>query len=939
MQVSTEGYVSHDHAFEYEGFAPIWQFGPSPISSSSVMGDLASIEVMRDLFSHSIRMRNSLMSMHLDVSVLTDSTAPDLYTEDAYFRTHMEDRSKDSHSLLVQPIFENFEDDNPKVVAFLIGVLSWRSIFFDVLPESTKNYYVDVKDSCGSHFAYEVNGKYNTPSTRERPKLDHFNNMVYSQYLTEEQSDYHDDVLCRYTLTIYPTEELEALYISKKPILYTMAVLLIFAFTVIIFLFYDWTVYLRQSKVMNEAIRSNAVVSSLFPKAVRQRLMQDTSKINTGKGNKKGTIFSDVIDNDDPYGGTSRPIADLFPEASVMFADVVGFTAWSSTREPSQVFTLLESVYSEFDELAKHRQIFKIETVGDCYVAACGVPESCKTHALNMCRFADDCVRRMTYMTKKLEVELGPDTGDLGLRVGIHSGPVTAGVLRGERARFQLFGDTVNTAARMESTGSRNQIQVSQETADLLMSAGKGHWLKARHAPVYAKGKGELQTYWLELKNETFTTASAGSDTKSAAVPVEVVPQVDVVKLALETDTKNKERIEKQNRLVDWNTEILQRLLVDIISHRKTAGSKRDAESDIEDYEMSILKRDGIVLDEFKEVITLPAYTDAGAHATEKDATVVVSDVVNKQLRNYVGTIAELYRDNAFHNFEHASHVTMSCVKLLSRIVAPDKKQFDEGGDIHKCLHDYTYGITSDPLTQFAVVLSGLMHDVDHTGVPNAQLVKERASIAIVYQNKSVAEQNSIDIAWNLLMEKDFIDLRRAIYTSVNELQRFRQLVVNTVLATDIMDKDLKDLRNARWNKAFSETATDEFDHDRKATIVIEHLIQASDVAHTMQHWHIYRKWNARLFEEMYTAYLQGRAEKNPADFWYQGELGFFDFYIIPLAMKLRSCGVFGVSSDEYLNYARQNRQEWERKGRQVVAEVVEMMPQALQSTLNNNNE
>lgn len=74
----------------------------------------------------------------------------------------------------------------------------------------------------------------------------------------------------------------------------------------------------------------------------------------------------------------------------------------------------------------------------------------------------------------------------------------------------------------------------------------------------------------------------------------------------------------------------------------------------------------------------------------------------------------------------------------------------------------------------------------------------------------------------------------------------------------------------------------------------------------------------------MYRAYKQGRAEKNPAEFWYKGEIGFFDFYIIPLADKLKDCGVFGVSSDEYLNYAKKNRQEWERKGQEVVESMIE---------------
>jgi len=258
------------------------------------------------------------------------------------------------------------------------------------------------------------------------------------------------------------------------------------------------------------------------------------------------------------------------------------------------------------------------------------------------------------------------------------------------------------------------------------------------------------------------------------------------------------------------------------------------------------------------EIIHLPHFdaTIAGNHGYPE--SIVLSDVVVEQLVDYVTCIAALYQGNPFHNFEHASHVTMSVVKLLSRIVAPSDLDFANGQQTSSSLHDHTYGITSDPLTQFACVLSALIHDVDRCGVPNNQPVKENSKAAVVYKGKSVAEQNSVDIAWALLMDVKYSELRAAIYADETEMHRFRQLIVNSVMATDIMDKDLKRLRNARWEKAFSSDATEESSKDaidRKATIVIEHLIQASDVSHTMQHWHIYRKWNERLFEEMYKSY------------------------------------------------------------------------------------
>jgi class 3 adenylate cyclase len=96
-----------------------------------------------------------------------------------------------------------------------------------------------------------------------------------------------------------------------------------------------------------------------------------------------------------------------FPHTTVLFADIAGFTAWSSEREPEQVFTLLQTIYHAFDKLAKKRSVFKVETIGDCYVAVTGLPDPQVDHAVRMTKFAKECMTKMTEVTKKLEVALG----------------------------------------------------------------------------------------------------------------------------------------------------------------------------------------------------------------------------------------------------------------------------------------------------------------------------------------------------------------------------------------------------------------------------------------------------------------------------------------------------------------------------------------------------
>jgi 3'5'-cyclic nucleotide phosphodiesterase len=327
--------------------------------------------------------------------------------------------------------------------------------------------------------------------------------------------------------------------------------------------------------------------------------------------------------------------------------------------------------------------------------------------------------------------------------------------------------------------------------------------------------------------------------------------------------------------------------------------------------------------EEVVEIIDLPV--DAGGSFHQSPGDIQVSPLIVMQLRLFITAIAGKYKTNPFHNFEHASHVVMSTKKLLHRISESLKevKETLPSSTGPPKLND----ATNDPLTQFAIVFAALIHDVDHPGVSNALLVSEQHGLATTYDGKSVAEQNSIDVAWNLLMQPEYEDLQSCIFATPSDYARFRQIVVNIVMATDLFDQDLKNTRDACWNKTFSSGGKIAHSDSRyRATSILQLIIQASDVSHTMQHYTVYKKWNLRLLAEMYVAYASGRTTKDPLEGWYEGELWFFDNYIIPLAQKLRECGVFGVACDEFLDYAQDNRLEWQVKGRDIVREAADAL-------------
>ncbi len=181
-----------------------------------------------------------------------------------------------------------------------------------------------------------------------------------------------------------------------------------------------------------------------------------------------------------------QAIADQFPATSVLFADVVDFTPRSNGMTAGEVVGLLDRLFGQFDHLTERYGLEKIKTIGDAYMVASGVPVPRPDHARVLALLALDMVAA---------TRADGAVGDLGLtlRIGINSGPVVAGVIGRKRFLYDLWGDTVNTASRMESQGTSDRIQITRATYELV----KGEFACEYRGTVPVKGKGDMETWYL----------------------------------------------------------------------------------------------------------------------------------------------------------------------------------------------------------------------------------------------------------------------------------------------------------------------------------------------------------------------------------------------------------------------------------------------------------
>ncbi|MCP2728745.1 adenylate/guanylate cyclase domain-containing protein [Limnofasciculus baicalensis] len=212
-----------------------------------------------------------------------------------------------------------------------------------------------------------------------------------------------------------------------------------------------------QEALRNEQEQSDRLLLNILPQLIAERLKQ-----------KQSTI------------------ADSFDEVTVLFADLVGFTELASRLSPTQLVELLNQIFSAFDELSQGYGLEKIKTIGDAYMVVGGLPKPRRDHAEAIAQMALDMQKIISHFNTQ-------NNQALSIRIGINTGPVVAGVIGIKKFSYDLWGDTVNTASRMESQGKANRIQVTEETYQRL----KDKFVLEDRGEIPVKGKGKMQTYFL----------------------------------------------------------------------------------------------------------------------------------------------------------------------------------------------------------------------------------------------------------------------------------------------------------------------------------------------------------------------------------------------------------------------------------------------------------
>jgi hypothetical protein len=553
-------------------------------------------------------------------------------------------------------------------------------------------------------------------------------------------------------------------------------------------------------------------------------------------------------------------------------------------------------------------------------------------------------------------------------------------------------------------------------------------------------------------------------------------------------------------RLIDRNVNIIEGHLIDVMKWRKVliddclhtmgkyhSGHRHNMShverTDLEGTTCSNLRREDVrntfeskEVDEGDDVnrISLPVKCNATSETSETQSgcSLLSSDEEDKncipslarsELVLFVTTIANRYNDVLYHNFEHASHVT-ACVHQLILMMrdgfdGPSRRSSEltssssltassSVSPVPAETASSDIFIATNPMVHLALVITALIHDVEHQGIGNKQLVDESSPLAIKYKGKSVAENNSFDVANTVLFQKQFLHLRQCMFGDVGDVANhlsldksapvlkgirkqfdsytalFHQVSHDAIMATDISCPMRLEKGKLKWNMSIERGIPDalatsnhcgarlnKFEEEKEGeapmrrssfppitttarfprrlsaphhissptefiadpfpdqtklppperrvcsrecsliktteitcplcvspspkgdafkcmsyvrmSSILEQLVQAADVGHTMQSWDVFKKWNEKLYYELWAAKVNRRGPDCLGQ-WFEGQISFFDKYIFPLAQRLKQCKVFGSLGLLFYDNACLNRERWIDEGQDLCRQMHE---------------
>ena len=259
-------------------------------------------------------------------------------------------------SILVNPVFSTWQDG--EIVGHTIAVITWRSFLEDLLQPGQPPIEVVLRESCGDSFTYRIQGPeavFKGIGDFHDTAYDHL--VQSSGFLDYDGEGKFDGISgltdhCQYKIEVYPTKEYEDTFTTNQPMIFTIAVIAIFFFASSVFILYSCLVDRRQKKVHDTAIRAKSIVRSLFPKEVAEQLQKEREdksrrEAEKRKKNRKGASWAVGATEEDGFMEDheseivdSNQMAEFYPSCTIVFADIAGFTAWSSVREPKDVFVL-----------------------------------------------------------------------------------------------------------------------------------------------------------------------------------------------------------------------------------------------------------------------------------------------------------------------------------------------------------------------------------------------------------------------------------------------------------------------------------------------------------------------------------------------------------------------------------------------------------------------